>query len=771
MSVDSPTRSPHSTDLDAALPGAGDAATRRTPTSTIALFVATSFLGSFLLFVVQPMVAKMLLPLLGGTSSVWNTAMVFFQVTLVAGYALAHLGFRLLSLRTQRLVHAGLLALPLLALPLALPAGWNPPTSGSPAAWTLAILALAVGAPFLALATCSPTIQQWFATTRATSSRDPYFLYAAGNVGSLGALLAYPVVIERHFSLATQARGFTIGYVVLLALTFICSRLPVAPHASVARRSQRGAVAETGDPSPPDWPRRLRWMWWAAVPSSLLLGVTRHITTDVMSAPMLWVAPLSLYLLTFIIVFGPKPERVTSMAARLLRVGAVVMVVLLFASHGPSSLTFTLVLHLGVFFLAALVAHGRLALDRPASSHLTEFYLFMSIGGALGGAITTLIAPLVFPTVIEYPLAIGAVLTMIPAWKSLDPADEHAEHAETGGLFGRIDRRGLLGAVGIALVAFVALDQADANDSGRLAMVVVAIAGVVAYRFARTPRGFALALGVLAIVSAAPSAGTITTQRSFFGVTSVGRDGDGVHYLISGGTVHGQQETEADDPQRPLSYYHPDGPVGRLMLDPRMNGPSEVGVVGLGGGSLAGYGRSGDQFDFYEIDPAVIDIATDSRYFTFVSKSDAGVTIVPGDGRLSLARSRASYDVLVLDAFSSDAIPLHLLTQEAFGVYEQRLSDDGVLAVHVSNRFFELEPLLSRLARERGLVGVVGDHQPTEAQFDDGDLAQKWVFLARDRDTLASFSGGDDFHELDPNGDGPLWTDDFSDLLSALKQF
>ncbi|MCB1028494.1 MAG: fused MFS/spermidine synthase [Microthrixaceae bacterium] len=760
MSVESPIATDAERDAGEASDGA---APGRTPPLTTSLFVVTSLLGSFLLFAVQPMVAKMLLPSLGGTSSVWNTAMVFFQVTLVCGYALAHLGFRTMTLRTQRVVHAGLLAVPLVALPVALPGGWVPPTTGSPAGWTLAVLAVAVGAPFLALATCSPTLQQWFATARATHRRDPYFLYAAGNVGSLAALLAYPVVIEANFSLATQARAFTIAYLALIVLTFVCSRLPVAPHATLTRSPMTSAEGPPSEVAP-NWPRRIRWMWWAAVPSSLLLGVTRHITTDVMSAPMLWVAPLSLYLVSYIAVFGPKPERVTSMAGRALRPAAVVLVALLFGNIGSSSLTFTLTLHLGTFFLAALVGHGRLALDRPDSRHLTEFYLFMSIGGAIGGAITTLLAPLVFPTVLEYPLAIGAVLTMIPAWRAYDPA-------RVEGLVGRFDRRAILGAVGITIAALVALNAVGTSKSEADALLVVAAAGAAAYLLARTPTGFALALGTMAIVSVAPSPGTLTTQRSFFGVTSVARDADGVNYLISGGTVHGQQATEATDPDRPLTYYHPDGPVGRLMSDARMAGPTDVAVVGLGAGSLAGYGASGDNFDFYEIDPTVIGIATDSSYFTFVNDSPADVEIIAGDGRLGLSRSEARYDVVVLDAFSSDAIPLHLLTSEAFGTYERRLHDHGVLAVHISNRFFELEPLISRLADENGLVGVVGNHKPTEAQFDDGDLAQDWVFLARDRADLSSFSGGDDFHALVTDDDGPLWTDDSSDLLSALRGF
>lgn len=710
-------------------------------------------MGSFLLFLVQPMVAKMLLPSLGGTPSVWNTAMVFFQVTLVAGYAIAHGGMRYLAPRVQRRLQIGLLALPLVALPVALPAGWRPPTSGSPALWTILVLAVAAGAPYLALSTCSPTIQHWFATSKATHGRSPYFLYAAGNAGSLLALLAYPVLIEPRLTIAGQARLFSIGYVVLVGLAALCALRRVADGVAPTRL----AVEEPGpdeDDRPVDAARRLRWMAWAFIPSALMLGVTRHLTTDVMSVPMMWIVPLALYLLTFIIAFGRHTDRLVDGAGRALKLATIPLVVSLLA--GSTSLFLLAGIHLVVFFVAALLGHARLAADRPAPRHLTEFYLWVSIGGAVGGAVTTLVAPLIFPTVIEYPLTVAAALAMVPGAGAI---------ATRAGR--RIDARAVVGALAIGAVA-VAAARGAGSDEPRdwlIAGLGLGLAGVVAYQFGRSPRSFALAIGVLALVSIVPRPGTLETDRSFFGVSAVRVDPQtGQHMLMSGTTLHGRQDPA--DPGMPLTYYHPDGPLGHLMQ--RDAGPRDIGVVGLGAGSIAAYGQAGDTMTFYEIDPVVIRIAEDPDSFTFLADSAADVDIVVGDGRLNLERSDATYDVLALDAFSSDSIPLHLLTEEALTTYIDHLTPEGVLAIHISNRYFDLEPGLARLAHDLGVVGVVGDHHPSAEETEAGDATQRWVFIARDTDDLADLAADSDFTVLDPEGDGPRWTDDFSNILSAL---
>ena len=718
-------------------------------------FIAASVTGSFLLFLVQPIVAKMLLPMLGGAPSVWNTSMVFFQIVLVAGYACAHVGMRLLPPVVQRRLQILILALPLLTLPVALPSGWDPPTTGSPMAWTLVVLALTVGPPFLVLSTCSTTLQHWFATSERTAGRDPYFLYAAGNAGSLLALLSYPLLIEPRLSTDGQARLFTAGYVVLVVLSAMCAFRRIASTEARQVRLGEGAAQVGGDgvqgDDAPTWSRRMRWVAWSLVPSALMLAVTRHLSTDVMSVPLLWIVPLSVYLLTFIAAFAYRADLVVRFAARGARFAVIPLVVTLLI--GSRILLLEVPAHLLAFALIALLGHGRLAADRPSARHLTEFYLWVSIGGALGGIATSLVAPLIFPTVIEYPLAIAAGMAMVPDLR------QTVARARL-----RINWRAVAVAGAVAVVIGLSIQDRDHLLLGPAA----GLAGVVAYIVLRSPRGFATAIGTIALLSVAPHAHTMTTERSFFGVTTVAAEESTTHVLYSGTTVHGVQDMGRSDPVKPLAYYHPAGPLGGLLSQATERGDRHVGIVGLGAGSIAGYGRTGDRFDFYEIDPAVVRIAQNPRYFTYLSESDADIDIVMGDGRLSLERTERSYDVLVLDAFSSDSIPVHLLTSEAMATYKDRLAPDGVLAVHISNRYFDLEPVVARLARERGLAGVVSGHHPTPAEAEDGDASQVWVFLAAEAATLTPLTERSDVRLLDPAGRGPLWTDDFSNILSAL---
>jgi spermidine synthase len=748
---------------------AGDGAVVRDPERTVAddgassgvpagarravgLFVLTSFLGSSLLFMVQPMVAKMLLPSLGGTPSVWNTSMVFFQVTLVAGYGLAHVGMRLLTPRRQRFLQVAALVVPIAVLPVALPGGWEPPVEGSPAGWLLVSLFVMIGGPFLMLSTSSPTLQHWFATGRGTQGRDPYFLYAAGNSGSLLALLAYPVVIEPQFSLEGQARLFSIGYVALVLLSALCA----------ARGPGRGARSRPIDPAADtehpavSWSDRRRWIAWSFVPSALLLGVTRHLSTDVMSVPMMWVAPLALYLLTYIIAFGRHPDRSVRIGSSGLQLAVVALTLPLLGVL--SSLVAVIVLHLAVFFLAALLGHSRLAQSRPAPSHLTEFYLMISIGGALGGAVTALLAPLVFETVIEYPLAIVAALAMCPA------------PTNAGGWRSRLDARSVASVAAVAGVMAFALAMRTAGEPRGIAIagLFIGVTGIVALKVSRTPRAFASVLAVLLGFAALPVAGTLVTTRSFFGVSRIQTDPNGHHLLVSGSTIHGIQDIDGDDPLRALTYYHPAGPIGQHLTSGRPDAPIDVGIVGLGAGTLVGYGRAGDRFTYYEIDPAVVRIAQDPRYFSYLSETPAEVTIILGDGRLSLARSRSGYDTLILDAFSSDAIPVHLLTEEAFATYLDHLRPGGVIAVHISNRYFDLEPVLTRTAMDLDLAGVIQNFHPSDAQLEDTAYPSRWIFLARDESALEATLENPGSRRLDPANASPAWTDSFSNTLGAL---
>lgn len=703
---------------------------RRQPLLT-GLFITTSFIGASLLFLVQPMVARMLLPAAGGSAALWNTALVFFMTTLLLGYVLAHVSTRRLGIRRHPPVQLALLALPLLFLPIALPDGWLLPADGSHALWVLAVLAVMVGIPFLALSTSSPTIQYWFSATGHRQAHDPYFLYAAGNVGAVGALLAYPFLIEPWLTLESQARLWAAGYVVFL--------LCVAWCAVVARRGSAVEVSAADRPRTRlSAGRRLKWLAWSAVPAALMLGVTRHIATDVASFPLLWIVPLLLYLLTFVIAFGRDSARRDSIVSKAVWIGAIALAMSFYVS--ASWLPLVVLVHLGWFFAAALLAHGKLAADRPDPAHLTEFYTIISFGGALGGVFGALIAPQIFDVTLEYPIAIGLALVIaIPG--STRPA------------MLRIPKRYGWAAVGVgAAAALVYTDHF---------LVLGVVAGIVALL---TVGRRATAAVLLAVAVATPIVATSSFNefqgRSFFGVSSV-RDDGGVRTLWSGTTEHGTQVLAADG--QPTSYYHEAGPIGQVLT--AIDAPIHMAVVGLGAGTLAAYGRPGDRYTFFEIDPLVVDIAT-SELFTYIGTSEAEVAIEVVDGRLGLLDSAERFDVVVIDAFSSDAIPVHLMTVEAIAVYLDRLAPNGVLLVHVSNRYFDLRPVLGRAAHELAVPAAVQSFRPSAAELSDHAAASTWIAISASEDRFVSIIADGRWEQLP--AEGPLWTDDYSNLLGVI---
>lgn len=759
---------------------------RARPGLLLGTYLAATFVAASLLFLVEPMVAKMLLPRLGGSAAVWNTAMVFFQAVLLAGYAFAHLTLGWLGPRRQSVLLVAGLVLPLLALPIAVPSGWTPPDDGSAVGWTLLALLVMVGLPFFFLASMGPTLQRWFSATDHPHAADPYFLYAAGNVGSLLALLAYPFLLEPTLGLEAQSRLWAIGYLVLLGLA-AASALLLWRHRP--DRTGAGALAEpapatisdgadgddgTGPSAGPiSWSTRLRWIGLAAVPSALMLGVTHHLSSDVASMPLLWVVPLALYLVTFIIAFGRRPDGPVRACARVFKLLAVPLALSFLGFVG--SLWFELALHLSVFFCAAMVAHGRLASQRPAPERLTEFYLLLSVGGVVGGILTALVAPVIFPSVIEYPIALVLGLLVLPrsaftAGRPL-PSPEPADPTHRRG---PEPRTVLLAVLAAALAVAAVVIRSDGSQAAlTLAIVVAAVAVGGAFILARRPAGFAAAVGVILLVAVlVPANPTRDAERTFFGVHRVYDDRavPGRHVLLNGGTVHGMENTQGESAGQPLTYYHRTGPIGQWFTDNAGAPPRSVGLVGMGSGALAAYGRPGDRFVYYEIDPAVVRIARDRNLFTFVDDSEATVEERIGDGRLVLDRDRdARYDLLVLDAFSSDAIPLHLLTSEAIGLYVDRLTDHGVLAFHISNRYFDFAPVLARLAEEHGLVGRIRYDVASPEQADEGKLDATWVVMARDEADLGTLATDPRWVPLDQTRSGPLWTDQYSDLLHVFR--
>lgn len=697
--------------------------------ATVVVFTMASLLGSTLLFLVQPIIGRLLLPRAGGTASLWNTAMVFFQAALLAGYLLAHIGTSVLGVARHRYAHLVLLVLPLAFLPLTVPGDWSLDAGRDPIVATLGVLAIMVGVPFLALATSSPTLQRWFAATDHPNADNPYFLYAAGNVGSLTALIAYPFVIERHLGLDAQAGLFTGGYVAFLVCTVVAAVLVPAHRGTVAARVVARCAPIAG-------PRRARWVAWSFVPSALLLGATRFISTDIASFPLLWILPLVLYLATFIVAFGVKdPERVTSIAGRAVVIGAIPLA-LTFLGRVPIGLA--LGLHLGWLFAAALLAHGRLAADRPPASRLTEFYAWVSLGGVLGGSFVALVAPVVFTRLWEYPLAILGALLLVPAVAG------SRHHLPVLGLT----------AVMVGVGAWL-----HHGAEVQLATLVMAAAGLIVLR--RPPMVFAFTMAaVMAVGVGVTGADVVAEDRSFFGTYAVLETDGGGRVLQMGTTIHGSQHP--DRAGRPTTYYHPDGPLGPVFDAPRQ--PMDAALIGLGAGEIAAYGMVGDRFTFYEIDQVVVDIASDPTYFTYLRDTPAAVEVVVGDGRIELERSDALHDVVVVDAFSSDAIPVHLLTREAIATYLDHLEPDGLLLLHVSNRHFDLAPVVQRIGSTMGLTVRTIDYVPDADAFDTGAAPSIWVAVARSATTIDAI----DERWAPVAGDGPLWTDDYSNVLAVL---
>jgi hypothetical protein len=835
---------------------------------TLPLFYAlTLFVSALLLFLVEPMVGKMLLPLLGGTPAVWNTCMIFFQAMLLFGYLYAHRITDGPDPRRQFKIHTIVLALPVITMaasvalagsPVSIAKSLAPQGSQYPVFGLLLVLTLCVGLPFFALSASAPLLQKWFSTTGHSAAKDPYFLYAASNVGSLLALLCYPFVIEPILPLATQSWMWAAGYAALAGLTFGCGRMmllaqPAAAPSEPGKFTRfRGAAAkvptpvEASDEVP--WSRKLRWLGLAMVPSSLMLGVTTYLTTDVASIPLLWLMPLSLYLMTFIVAFSRVPPqffRAMSYATPVL----VLLLVFLIISGTSPSFEILLGLHLITFFAVGLTCHGELARQRPPARRLTNFYLWVSIGGVLGGVFNGLVAPIVFNDVYEYRLALVAACLFLPLlrtkseeeippranWVELIPlliflalagfslessSEDDADKwhrlilpvvAIVAVLLGAFDiwlarrstrREHVMGVLAWPLVMFLLayglinfewvcnrLDPKTADGGGKLleycsdvinwlarhtnlrpARVIIVVTyglpTMLCYYFVERPVRFGLA--VLAVLVAAELSEdnhlVIHKERSFFGVLKVEEYEDGTHRLIHGTTLHGMQHRWAPDlgpaaalsvpldplgaaatvaaswdawvrpGPEPLTYYHRTGPIGQVFKHVNDTHPkAEVALVGLGTGSLAYYVDAGQHATFYEIDPAVVRLSSDPKYFDYLTVAKArgaNLEFSMGDARIQLERAAGKkYRLIIVDAFSSDAIPAHLLTNEAVQLYLDRLEPDGLLMLHISNRHLRLEFVVDQIARELGL---------TARQWYDGrgnipgKTVSNWIVLSKD---------------------------------------
>jgi hypothetical protein len=707
------------------------------------LYSLALFLGAALLFALEPMVGKLLLPPLGSTPAVWNTTVLFFQATLLAGYLYSHLTSKLRR-RVQMLVQIAVLAVGIVSLPIAVAADVTP--SSHPVPWLLGLLAVTAGLPFFALAANGPMLQRWL------GGRDPYFLFAASNAGSLLGLLAYPLVVEPHLSLHDQGRAWGVGYVAVAVLVVLCAL-------AAARRTSAPEAVEHAPPI--DRRRRLTWLALAFVPSSLMLGVTTYATRDLTPFPLLWVLPLAIYLLTFVVAFAPgaKPDRLVRIG-RILLPGIAIVVVYTLAIGSQRPLWLLLPLHLAGLAVAALMCHARLAADRPAPSHLTEFYVWIALGGVLGGVFNAILAPVLFPGLIEYPLAIVAALLLRPKPPSTRPALLE--------FFFRDPRptQAMDGLVPVLLGAGVLIALELAGKTFDTRSVIVGLACGLALNLSKRPLRLGLGLGaILLAVALAGSAGerVLERSRSFFGIYKVvQREGAPLHLLYDGTTVHGLQRIGRPEP---LEYYGRAGPAGQAFAELPAQSTARVGAVGLGAGALACYRRA---VSFFEIDPEVLRIARDPRLFTYLRDCPASVHL--GDGRRLLTREPPGrFGLVVVDAFNSDAIPVHLITRQALALYFSRAGPRGTVLFHISNRYLRLEPVLGNLARDSRVTCRVETHHPTRAQLDEGLATSKWAVLARTPADLGRLDADQRWHRCAEDRSARVWTDDYSDLLSAIS--
>jgi hypothetical protein len=730
------------------------------PAVLLRVYAAAIFLSAALLFAVQPMFTKMVLPRLGGSPSVWSVAMVFFQAVLLAGYAYAHALTSYLAGRRSITVHLVVMGVATLFLPLAIAGWWSrPPADATAAIWLLGLFAVSIGLPFFALSANGPLLQAWFARTDHPSAANPYFLYAASNIGSFLALISYPFVMEPLTTLGQQTRGWTVLFFVLIALIAWCGWLMLrSPRPLDAPRTEAST-----EPAPA-WSTIVRWVILAAIPSALLISVTSHISTDIAAAPFMWVIPLALYLATFVIVFSTRPilRHEWMVAIEPMFIVALVGVMVLEIRQYIFAL---LALNVVTFFVITMVCHGELSRSRPAPQHLTGFYMWMSAGGVIGGIFAGLIAPNIFSWVIEYPALIVLAILCRPGL--VMPTDTRTRLLWLGA------------AAVVAVVAFPGIAERYVTDEKTFNWTVGAML-VVAGLVSREPLPFAAVVAVVFIIGTAykPDSEVRETMRSFFGVHKITETSDGQYRIfLHGTTIHGAERLRDDSGEpitgRPpmITYYHPNSPMGVTVKAVRehVGGPIKVAVVGLGTGTFACFAEPGDTFKFYEIDASVEKLARDPNHFRYLTECGPDIPVVLGDARLTLADSPDTFDLIVLDAFSSDAIPIHLMTREAMAIYLSKLAPGGIVLMHISNRHMELGSVVAGIAHANGLVSLFNNR----AARDDEDDA-KYIFTssvvisARKEEDFGALREDGDWTVIEPLADQRIWTDDYSNVIGAV---
>ena len=795
----------------------------------IILCCVTIFLSAALVFLIQPMVGKMVLPLFGGSASVWNTCVVFFQALLLVGYAYTHYSVKILGVRWQPIGHLLVMALPFFVLPIAISYQWAPTPGIFPALWLLLLLLAQVGLPYFVVTTTTPLLQRWFAESGHKHAADPYFLYAASNLGSMLALLSYPLIWEPFMPLHLHSWIWMIGYGILIVLMLGCFVI-IRQNSSNQTHALNPHNSKTHPNSTTDVNAlsRIRWMILAFIPSSLLLSVTTHLTTDVAPIPLLWVTPLAIYLLTFILAFGKPRKTFVWGVRRAMPLVVLLLTILLLAQGNELPMLFSIPLYLLGFFVLAMTCHATLAEERPAASHLTEFYLWLSLGGVLGGAFNVLLAPLVFDRLVEFPLMLVLACVMqCPIKLTTKSTKAKGKKQAVPTLRSRIVPflwLDLLPAasVGVLAVILIFIGKWIRLEPGPLAIgLLFGIPGVLCYTMLDRPIRFGLGIGALFLAGILYQGGggrVHFSERTFYGMHRVEESPDSNFLVLyHGNTIHGKEHYLIKQDE-PLMYYHKQSPIGQvysrtattqqaewqiasaigiaatpanwvtpIQLQTATQGDSikekpaqvnSVAVVGLGVGTLAYYGQQGQNWTFYEIDPTVVRIAKD--YFHYLKKSAADISIELGDARINLAREKnKKFDLLVLDAFNSDALPLHLLTKQALEIYHSRLTKNGVIAFHISNRFVDLKPVLAELVshinKESAKKGsdkrwecYSWDDGKSYAK-DSGKVQSQWVIMGPTDSALRGITRGSMWQKLEGGRPEFLWTDDYSNLIRLFK--
>lgn len=732
---------------------------------SLAVFSIAIFLSAGLLFSVQPLFAKMVLPTLGGAPSVWSVALVFFQAALLAGYLYAHLLTRHLPGRQSVVVHLLVMLAATLALPLGMASGWSRPPAEGETLWLWGLFTVSIGLPFFALAANAPLLQAWYARTGHPSAKDPYFLYAASNTGSFLALLSYPFLVEPFTRVSQQAAFWSGLFYVLIALIALSGVLLVRSKNAVPSALPVG----TGTLAAPTYWDAAIWGALAAVPAGLMIAVTAHISTDIAAAPLLWVIPLALYLLSYVLVFQSRPL----LPQRYFIDTQPFLIALLVATSAVDlnlNILFVFAIHIAAFFVTAVVCHGELARRRPPARYLTAFYLWMAAGGVAGGLATAMIAPRLFDWVAEYPLLIVAAVLCRPGLALPDDRDT------------RIIWLAAVAALALLAVPRYVFGYEFAHNSyGGVVLVLLAVALVLS----KDPLKFAavVALTFMFIRVYDTEAVGRMSIRSFFGVHKI-LDVPGGEYrvLMHGTTIHGAQRVRdaEGNPIRskpePITYYTTNSGIGQSIRAARAKkgGPIRIAAIGLGTGSVACLTEPDDMLDFFEIDRTVVRIAREDNYFTFVANCAPDSTVTLGDARLTLAEvPDGQYDIVIVDAFTSDAIPTHLLTREAMAIYLSKIAPDGKVVLHVSNRYLELSSVVAGIAAANGAitrVHVGGDNTNDEDQY--SDTAYRYstnvAVVARTDESFGELANRESWETREPDPDQWVWTDDYSNLIGAI---